>query len=321
MQQFAPRLALGALLVLPALQSLGESYPDKPVRMIIASAPGGGSDTLGRIAAQGLSEGWQRPVVVDNRPGGGGSIATDIAVKSMPDGYTLLMQSFGISYTSALRRNLPFDVTRDVAPIVPIGQQTSMLVVHSSVPVGSVAEFIKLAKSKPGELNYGTSGAGGASHLAAELFASAARIRIVPVNYKGTGPALTALIAGELQLALTGISTALPHARSGRVKALGVTSTTRSPMMPEVPPIAETLPGFGFSAWYGLFAPAGIPRTIRQSVNTAVNRVLQQPAARKRIETIGAEPMGGTVEEFEKFFRSEIVRWHKVIREAGIRAD
>ena len=319
--QYLSRMALSALLALPALQALAQAYPAKPIHLIVASAPAGGSDMLGRIVAQGLSEAWQRPVVIDNRVGGGGVVATEMAAKSSPDGYTLLLQSFGIAYVGALRKNLPFDVTRDIAPLVLIASQPSMLVVHNAVPVNSVAELIQLAKSKPRQLNYGTSGAGGASHLGTELFSSAAQIQLVPVNYKGTGPAITALVAGEVHMALVGISTALAHARAKRLKALGVTSTARSALVPDVPTISETLPGFEFDVWYGIFGPPSIPRQIRLKINTAVNGVLQRPAVRERIAAVGADPVGGSEEKFVKFFRAEVAKWHKVIQNAGIRAD
>lgn len=315
------RLALSALLAVPASHAIGETYPDKPVRLIIASAPGGGSDLLGRIVAQGLAEAWQRPAVVDNRVGVGGAVATELAAKAAPDGYTLLVQSFSIAYLGELRRNLPFDVTRDIAPIVLIGGQPSLLAVHSAVPVNSVAELIQLAKMKPRQLNYGTSGAGGASHLGTELFSSVAQIQLVPVNYKGTGFAMTALVSGEVHLALVGLSTALAHAKAKRIKALGVSSTSRSALVPDVPTIAETLPGFEFDVWYGIFGPPKIPRDILLKINTTVNQVLKQPAVRERIAAAGVDPRGGTEAQFVKFFRSEVAKWKKVIRDAGIRSD
>ena len=315
------RLALSALLALSATHAIGDTYPDKPVRLIIASAPGGGSDLLGRIVAQALAEAWQRPAVVDNRVGVGGAVATELAAKAAPDGYTLLVQSFSIAYLNVLRKNLPFDVTRDIAPIVLIGSQPSLLAVHSAVPVNSVAELIQLAKAKPRQLNYGTSGAGGASHLGTELFSSVAQIQLVPVNYKGTGFAMTALVSGEVHLALVGLSTALPHAKAKRIKALGISSTSRSALVPDVPTIAETLPGFEFDVWYGIFGPPKIPRDVLLKINSTVNQVLKQPAVRERIAAAGVDTRGGTEAQFVKFFRSEVAKWKKVIHDAGIRSD
>ena len=308
-------------LVSPSWCAWGQAYPDKPIRFIVASAPAGGSDLLGRIVAQGLAEAWQRPLVVDNRVGGGGVVATETVAKSAPDGYTLLMQSFGVAYVGALRRNLRFDVTRDLSPLALVGSQPSLLVMHQSVPASSVMELIQLAKSRPAQLTYGTSGAGGASHLGTELLAAVAQIQLVPVNYKGTGPAMTALIGGEVQIALTGISTALAHAKARRIKVLGVSSLARSPLVPEIPTIAETLPGFEFNVWYGIFGPAGMARDIRQKINKGVNDVLQQPVVRERIAAAGADPLGGTEAQFDAYFRAEVAKWHKVIQSAGIRPD
>jgi tripartite-type tricarboxylate transporter receptor subunit TctC len=244
-----------------------EEFPARPIRLVAAQAPGGGVDIIGRIAAQGLAELWREQVVVDNRGGAAGAIATETVVKSTPDGYTLLVQSLGVSYLNSLRRNLGFDVTRDLTPIVPLASQPSLLAVHNSVPATTVAELIQLAKSKPGQLHYGTSGAGGASHMGTELFSTAAHVRLTPVAYKGTGPAMTALLGGEVQLAMVGISTTLPHAKAGRIRALAVTGAARSPLVPDVPTVSEAgVPGFAFDAWYALFGPARMaPAVTRRS--------------------------------------------------------
>jgi tripartite-type tricarboxylate transporter receptor subunit TctC len=301
---------------------LADDYPNKPIRQVGASAPGGGIDIIGRIVAQGLSDLWQHPVIADSRGGGGGTISTDIVAKAAPDGYTLLVQSLGVAYVGALRRNLPFDVARDLAPVVLLASQPSLLAVHISVPANNVGELVQLAKSKPGHLHYGTAGAGGASHMGTELFSSAAGIRLTAIAYKGTGPAFAALLGGEIQLAMVGISTALPHTKAGRIRALGVTGAKRSVLMPEIPTINEAgVPGYEFDAWYGMFAPAKTPRAITAKINTAVNHVLQQPDIRQRFAGIGVEPLGGTEEKFAKFFLAEVARWDKVIQEAGIKAD
>lgn len=321
MPRFVVSMFSAGVLVFGAGEVFGQNYPYKPIRVIAASAAGGGTDILARVVAQGLSELWQRQAVVDNRAGGGGVIATEMVAKSTPDGYTLLVQSFGVSYVGALRKNLPIDVTRDIAPIVLVASQPSLLAVHNSVRVTSVAELIQLAKNKPRQLNYGTSGAGGASHLGTELFSSAAHIQLVPVNYKGTGPAMTALLGGEVHLAMVGISTALAHARAKRIKALGVSGATRSALIPDVPTISETLPGFEFDVWYGIFGPPKIPRNVILKINTSVNQVLRQPEIRERIAAVGAEPLGGTEEKFVKFFRSEVAKWHKVIQDAEIQGE
>ena len=299
-----------------------EEFPARPIRLVAAQAPGGGVDIIGRIAAQGLAELWREQVVVDNRGGAAGAIATETVVKSTPDGYTLLVQSLGVSYLNSLRRNLGFDVTRDLTPIVPLASQPSLLAVHNSVPATTVAELIQLAKSKPGQLHYGTSGAGGASHMGTELFSTAAHVRLTPVAYKGTGPAMTALLGGEVQLAMVGISTTLPHAKAGRTRALAVTGAARSPLVPDVPTVSEAgVPGFAFDAWYALFGPARMAPAVTAKINADANRVLAQPETRQRFSAIGIEPLGGGEAEFRKFFIAEVAKWRKVIADAGIQAE
>ncbi len=293
----------------------------KPIRAVVGAAPGGGSDVLGRIVTQGLSDLWQQPVVVDNRGGGGGVPAIETTLRAAPDGYTFLVASFGIAYVGALRKNFNFDVTRDLEPIALLASQPFVLAVPSAVPVDSVAGLIQLAKSKPGQLNYGTTGAGGASHLGTELFSSVAQIQLVPVNYKGLGPVMVALIGGEVQVGMVGVTTVLPHLKAKRIKVLGVTGARRSALLPDIPTVGETLPGFEFNVWYAMFGPAAMPKNITRKINAAVNQMLQQPAARERILAVGAEPGSGTEREFAKFLRGEVAKWHKVIQNAGIRAD
>ena len=298
----------------------GSVFPHKPVRIIAASAAGGGTDIVARYTAQGLSEQWRQQAIVDNRAGGGGTIATDLVAKAVPDGHTLLLQSFGISYVGMLRKQLPFDVLRDLRPVALVASQPSLLAVHISVPATSVTELVALAKNRT--LQYGSSGAGGASHLATELFAIAAGINLTQVAYKGTGPAFSALLGGEIQLAMVGISTALPHVRAGRIRALGVTGVTRSPLIPEIPAVREAgVAGFEFDAWYALFGPAALPRTISLKINADVNRLLQQAETRQRMSAVGLEPMGGTQEKFEIFFRAEVAKWSKLVVDAGIKPE
>lgn len=298
-----------------------DEYPTKPVRLILASAPGGGIDIIGRLVAQKLAEVWPQQAIPDNRPGAGNTVATGLVVKAAPDGYTLLVQSLGIAYAGELRK-LPFDAARDLAPIVPVATQPSMLGVHVSVPANSVRELLQLARARPGQLTYGSAGAGGASHMATELLCSMAKIRLVPVQYKGIGPAMTAMLSGEVDLGMLGISTMLPHVKSGKIRALGVTGAKRSALVPDVPTIAEAgLRGYEFEAWYALFAPAKTPRSVVARLNADVNRALQQPDTRQRLAAIGMEPMGGSDEDFSRYFQAEIAKWSKVIREAKIAAE
>ena len=317
-------LLVGATLyALAAAAGAGEAeeYPVKPVRFIIASAPGGGIDIIGRLVSQKLSETWPQPAIADNRPGAGNTVATGLVVKAPSDGYTLLVQSLGVAYAGELRK-LPFDASRDLSPVIPVATQPSMLGVHVSVPAKSVREFLQLARSKPGALTYGSAGAGGASHMATELLSSMAKIRLVPVQYKGIGPAMTAMLSGEVDLGMLGISTMLPHVKSGKIRALGVTGAKRSSLVPDVPTIAEAgLQGYEFEAWYALFAPAKTPRAIVAKLNADVNRLLQQPDTRQRLANIGMEPMGGSEEAFAKYFQAEIEKWAKVIKAAKIAAE
>jgi tripartite-type tricarboxylate transporter receptor subunit TctC len=298
-----------------------EDYPVKPVRLIIASAPGGGIDIIGRLVAQKLGEVWPQQVIPDNRPGAGNTLGTALVAKSPADGYTLLVQSLGITYAGELRK-LPFDASRDLVPVIPVATQPNMLGVHASVPAKTARDFIQLARARPGQMTYGSAGAGGASHMATELFSSMARIKLVAVQYKGIGPAMTAMMSGEVDSGMLGISTMLPHVKSGEMRALGVTGAKRSTLVPEVPTIAESgLPGYEFEAWYALFAPARTPRSVISRVNADVNRALTQPDVRQRLAGIGMEPMGGSEEAFAKYFQAEVAKWAKVIREAKITSE
>lgn len=297
-------------------------FPSKPVRLLVASAPGGGTDINARMLGHGLTSAWSQQVVVDNRSGAGGTIATDILAKSQPDGQTLLFQSLGISYAPALYKNLPFDVKRDIAPVALVATQPFVMAVNAAVPAKSVAELIQLAKSTPGQIRYGSGGVGGASHLGTALFRAIAGIDIDHVPYKGTGPGVTALIGNEIQMLIVAMAAAVPQARTGRIRLLAVTGSRRSALMPELPTIQEAgLPGYSFDVWYGLFAPARTPRAIVLKINADTNDLLKDPETRKQFAKAGVEPLGGSVKEFENYMREEMARWAKVIHEAGIRAN
>jgi tripartite-type tricarboxylate transporter receptor subunit TctC len=297
-------------------------YPNKPVRLVAASAPGGGIDILGRVVAQRLSESWREQVVVDNRAGGGGVIATGIVAKAPADGYTLLVQSVGVSYVGTLHKEAPFDVVRDLAPVAKVASQPSLLAVHASVPASSLSELLQLARAKPGQLSFGTGGAGGASHMGTELFAHAAGIKLVHVPYKGTGPSMAALLSGEVNMALVGVATALPHVKAGKIKPIGVSGATRSPILPDIPTLSEAgVRGYEFAGWYGIFAPAHTPRAIVVKINNDIVKALQQPEAMQRLAAMGFQPEGGSADDFAKYFRAEVVKWRKVIQEAGIAAN
>lgn len=311
---------LGLPFAIPGAAAVG--FPERPVRLVAASAAGGGTDIIARLLAQHLTQAWGQQTIVDNRPGGGGVIATDITAKAVPDGYTLLLQSVGISYAQALYKKLPFDVQRDIAAVTIVGSQPFVVAVHPSLPVKSVADLVQLAKTKPGEIRFASGGVSGASHLGSELFRVTAGVNMVHVPYKGTGPGTTALLNGEVQMAIAGVGTILPHAKSGRLRALAVTGAKRSPTAPELPTVAENgLPGYAFDVWYGVFAPSKTPHATLQKINADANAVLRDAETAKRFAGAGIDLIGGGLDESGRYLRSEMIKWTKVIREAGISAD
>lgn len=316
------RALLCAGLVTAWVAAGAATFPERPVRMVAASAAGGGTDIIARLLAHKLTDLWRQQVIVDNRPGGGGVIATDITAKAVPDGYTLLLQSVGISYAPALYKNLPFDVQRDIVAVTLVGSQPFVLAVHPSLPVKSVAELVQLAKAKPGAILFASGGVSGASHLGSELFRVIAGVNMVHVPYKGTGPGVTALLTGEVQMAIAGVGTMLPHAKSGKVRALAVTGAKRSPAAPELPTVAENgLPGYSFDVWYGVFASSKTPRATLNKINTDINTALRDTETIKRFAGAGVDLIGGSVDASNKYLQAEITKWAKVIREAGIKAD
>ena len=317
-----------ASLVTASTSALGQNaspaadYPTKPIRMIVPFAPGGGTDIIGRLVAQELGQAWGHTVVVDNRGGGGGTIGTNLAAKATPDGYTMVLCSLGISYAPALYAKLPFDPLKDLAPISLVATQPFVYVVIPTLGVNSMKELIALAKAKPGQLRYGSGGAGGSSHLGTELLRTMTGIDLVHVPYKGTGPALTAMLSGEIHMQLIGISSVVPHMKSGRMRALAVSGAKRSAAAPEVPTVAESgVPGYAFDVWYGMFFPAGTPRAIVAKTNSEINRALKSPALAQRFAGVGVEPAGTTPEAFGKMLRSEIAKWRKVVAQANIRLE
>ncbi len=305
-----------------ATAATAATFPERPVRLVAASAAGGGTDIIARLISQQLTTVWGQQVIVDNRPGGGGVIATDITAKAVPDGYTLLLQSVGISYAPALYKKLPFDIKRDIVAVTIVGSQPFVLAVHPSLPVKSVTELVRLAKIKPGEILFASGGVSGASHLGSELFRVIAGINIVHVPYKGTGPGVTALLTGEVQMAIAGVGTMLPHAKSGKVRALAVTGAKRSPAAPDLPTVAENgLPGYAFDVWYGVFAPAKTPRATLVKINTDAGTALRDAETIKRFAGAGIDLIGGSYDESNQYLQAEMTKWAKVIREAGITAD
>ena len=306
----------------PAVVHAQTDYPRKTIRLVVPSAPGGGTDLIARMIAQKVSEAWGQPVIVDNNSGGATTIGTNIVAKSAPDGYTLLMTTANFAFIPAIYSRLPYDPEKDFIPIVVTVTQFDCLAVHPGVPARSVMELIALAKSKPGEVRYGSGGSGSVGHLAAELFRSLANINLAHVPYKGTGPVTTAAISGEVHMLIANIASLLPYVKAGRLRALAVTGARRARIVPDLPTIAESgLPGYAFENWYGLWAPAGTPPAVVRKINEEVNRALASTALQARFAEVGIETMGGTAEKFAAYLASEIKKWGKVARDAGIKGD
>jgi len=315
------RCALGIMLIV-ALPVLAQSYPVKPIRLVLPYPPGGGTDVIARPLAQKLTEQLGQQVIVDNRGGAGGNIGMEFVAKSPADGYTLLFAlTAQYAVNPSLYPKLPYDPVRDYAPISLLANAPYLLVVHPTLPAKSVAELVALVKARPGQLSYSSSGNGSGAHLAGEMLRSLARVEIVHVPYKGAGPAMPDLIAGQVQLSFITYTAAGPHIKTGRLRALGVTTAKRSPTLPDLPAIGETVAGYDSAVWYGFAAPAGTPLEIVSKLNAEVLRVLAAPDFRSRITLEAVSPIGSTPEEFGSFMKSEIVRWAKVVKDSGAKVD
>lgn len=310
-------------VLLAVSNAAAQQYPSKPIRLIVPFTPGGTTDILARMVGQKLTEAVGVQVVIDNRPGAAGNIGAAIAAKSEPDGHTLLMGHIGtLAVNPWLYDKLPYDPIRDFAPITLVAMVPSMLVVHPSLPAKSVKELIAYAKARPGQLNYGSTGAGGTPYLAVEYLKLMAGVNIVEIRYKGAAPLTTDLMTGQISLTITGIPALLPHVKSGKLRALAVSSAKRSAAVPELPTIGEAgLPGYEATAWYGILAPAGTPAEIIAKLNAGINKGIRQPDVADRLAAEGAETAGGTPEEFAAFIKAETSRWGKVLKAAGVKAQ
>jgi len=317
-----PAMVLLAALTLmaPALAQAAEmKYPTRPVRMLVSYPPGGPSDLTARLAAPHLSEALGQQFIVDNRGGAGGTLAVGLLTQAAPDGYTLLMSAGGeIVIAPNLRLKLAYDPTKDIIPISRVGSSQLALVVHPSVAAKSVKELIALAKAKPGSINFASAGSGSTAHLAGEQFKFLAGIDIVHIAYKGAGPALTDLIAGQVQMLISAYSSAFPHIKAGKLRALGVTGTRRIASAPDLPTIAETVPGYEVLSWYGLHAPKGTPPAIISLLHRELAAMTRKPEIAERLKGLGIEPEGNTPQEFLAQIKTEIASWGKVITAAKI---
>ena len=306
-----------ALSLLAAGAQAQSKYPSKPIRLLTPFAAGGGSDILARLIGPHITEAFGQPVVVDNRPGGGGVLGADIAAHAVPDGYTLIVVSGSYGANAALH-NLTYDTVTGITPIILIGTTPLVLTVHPTVPVKTVKEFIAYGKANPKKLNIASAGIGGLDHLAGELFKQQSGVIYTIVPYKGSGPAMTALLSAEVSGSMTTLVTSIPHVRAGRLRAVGVTTAKRSRALPDVPTIGETVPGYEVVHWYGMWGPKGLPSNIVSLWNREVAKVLRTSATEKWLEDQGLEPAGGPPQEFTNRLRLDVDKWKKVVKEAHI---
>lgn len=311
-------LACGA----PLAQTASETYPAKPIRFILPFPPGGGTDILGRIIAERLSTNLGQPVVLENRGGAGGNVGAEAAAKSAPDGYTIVLVAPSLAISPSLYTKMNYDPVKDLAPISLVGTVPNVLITHPSLPAQTLAEFIALAKARPGAMNFGSGGSGTSNHLAGELFNTVAGVKLVHIPYKGVNLAMNDVLGGQIHLVVIGIPAAAPHIRAGRLRALGVIAPQRSPALPEVPTVAEAgMPNFDVTTWYGVLAPAGTPRPVIARLNAELVRVMHAPDLKERLASTGTEPKTSTPDEFADYIKQEIGKWGKVVREAGLKAD
>ena len=306
-----------ALCADPALAQ--KNYPTKPVRLIVPFVPGGGTDIVARAMAQKLTEAFGQSVVVDNRAGGAGTIGVETAVRAIPDGYTMIMVSASYSTNAAIFK-LPYDPVNDITPISLIGESAFMVALHPSMPVKSIQELIALAKLKPGALNYGSTGTGGITHLATELFDLMADIKMTHVPYKGTGAALTDLLGGHIQIIFGSLPSMVPQHKMGRLRGIAVSTAKRNNAVPDMPTIAETVPGYEVVLWYACWGPKGLPKEIVTRWNTEIAKAIKAPDMQERMAGEGLDPAGGPPERFRDVLKRDIPKWAKVVKEAHVKA-
>jgi tripartite-type tricarboxylate transporter receptor subunit TctC len=296
-----------------------QAYPTRPIRMVVPFAPGGGSDISGRILADGLGEALGQTIVVDNRPGAGSILGCDIVAKAAPDGYTTLLGNISMAFNTAIYKKLPYDAVRDFAPITLVTDQPNILVAHPSLAAKTFQDFLSLATSQPGKLTYGSAGLGSGTHLAMEMLLMSRKLDLVHVPYKGTGPALTALLGNQISVFFSTYASALPHVKAGRLRAYAVTSAKRTTTLPDVPTVAESgFPGYEYSTWYGFLAPAGTPRTIIEKLNKTAVGVLNSQKTRERYLAQGVDPIPSTSAQYVAHLKAEVEKWTKVVRAAKI---
>ena len=328
MQSFTTRSVLcgsmiAALTMLVSGVTFGQAYPTRPIRLVVPSSAGAGvTDIMARLVGQRLSESLGQQIVIDNRPGASGILGSEVVAKAAPDGYTLLIANVSLIVNPFLYSKMPYDPLTDFLPVTMVNSAPLQLVVHPSVPANSVAELVAYAKSRPGQLNYGSGGLGSTPYLSAELFKSITGIDVVHVPYKGGAPALTELVGGQLTFMIENVPGTMPFVKSGKLRALAITSPQRSPLAPELPTMVEAgVPGYEMSGWNGIFAVKGTPPEIVAKLNTELVKILRAPEVKEQLAALGAEPVGDTPEEFRAFLKADMARWGKIIQEKGIRPE
>ncbi len=321
MKHIAKLVLLGSLLC-SCTFAAAQDYPARPLRMILGFAPGGSTDLVARVLAQKMAATWNQQVVVDNRPGANGMIGADLVAKATPDGHTLLLSSIGPMAINASLYKMPYDIVKDFAPVTYTGNVTNLLVVHPSVPAANIKELMALAKAQPGKLTFGSSGAGGAPHMAVELFKILAKVDVVHVPYKGGGPAMADLVGGQISGSFASMPSSIPFVRNGKLRALAVTAPKRSPAAPEVPTVSEAgIPGFSVLDWQGMFTTAKTPAPVVAKLNAEIKRALALPDVIEKLATTGIEIQTTSPEEWGRFVQSEIDKWAKVVKTAGIKLE
>jgi tripartite-type tricarboxylate transporter receptor subunit TctC len=315
-------IATATLALAIAAEGQAPTYPDRPIRIVVPFAVGGIADTFGREIGKKLTEAWGQPVLIETRTGAGGNIGADLVAKSPPDGYTLVIGSIGTHAVNlSLLASMPYDPVKDFTPIVHLLDAEGLLVVNPAIEATTVPQLITLARAEPGKLSYGSGGLGTTGHLAGELFKAMNKVDIVHVPYKGNVPAITDLLGGQTSMAFATMPTVLPHVRAGKLRALAVLSATRSQALPDLPTVAESVPGFEVSNWIGLFGPAGVPPAVVAKLNAAVQTIMNSAEMQKRLETEGAKFVPMSPEQFAAFQKAEITKWAKTIKEANIKVD